>query len=178
MHAQRAFTTRYSGRVRVLKTQVGIFLPITQEEAEKIPPLVHPCAAIWDTGATGTVITKTVADTLGLKPIGITEVFHAQGKGLTNEYLVNVALPNGVIISSVRVTEGVLSGGDVLIGMDIIGMGDFAVTNSNSNGGTTLSFCIPSAEEIDFIPRSQEDIIRKTGNRSTRRALEHKRKKR
>jgi len=131
---------------------------------------------VWDTGATGTVITKQVADEIGLKPIGVTKVYHAQGEGLTNEYLVNVALPNGLIIHPVRVTEGALAGCDVLIGMEIIALGDFAVTNANGQGGTTLSFCIPSVEEIDFVPRSQEDMIQKTGNRAARRTLHKKRR--
>ena len=103
-------------------------------------------------------------------------MYHAQGKGLTNEYLVNVALLNGVVIPGVRVTEGVLAGCDVLIGMDIIAMGDFAVTNANAHGGTTLSFCIPSIAEIDFVPRSHENEIRRTGNREARRALKKKRR--
>ncbi|MBI4088661.1 aspartyl protease family protein [Candidatus Kaiserbacteria bacterium] len=176
MFPQRAFTIRYGGRVNVLKTEVGIFLPISKEEMEHATPHVHSCIAVWDTGANGTVVTKQVAEKLGLKPIGITEVFHAQGKGLTNEYLVNVALPNGVVVPGVRVTEGILAGCDVLIGMDIIAMGDFAVTNANSHGGTTLSFCIPSVVEIDFVPRSRESEIRRTGNREARRALKKKRR--
>lgn len=176
MPPQRAFTIRYGGRVNVLKTEIGIFLPISREEIERATPQVRPCIAVWDTGANGTVITKQVADELGLKPIGITEVYHAQGKGFTNEYLVNVALPNGVVIPGVRVTEGVLASCDVLIGMDIIAMGDFAVTNANSHGGTTLSFCIPSVAEIDFVPRSRENEARRVGNREARRALKKKRR--
>lgn len=176
MPPQRAFTIRYGGRVNVLKTEIGIFLPISREEIQQAIPRVRPCVAVWDTGANGTVITKQVADELGLKPIGITEVYHAQGKGLTNEYLVNVALLNGVVIPGVRVTEGVLAGCDVLIGMDIIAMGDFAVTNANSHGGTTLSFCIPSVAEIDFVPRSRENEVRRVENREMRRALKKKRR--
>lgn len=176
MLPQRAFTIRYGGRVTVLKTEIGIFLPVSRKEMEQKTPQVRPCIAVWDTGANGTVITKQVADELGLKAIGITEVYHAQGKGLTNEYLVNVALLNGVIIPGVRVTEGVLAGCDVLIGMDIIGMGDFAVTHTNSQGGTTMSFCIPSVEEIDFVPRSRESEIRRVGNREARRALKKKKR--
>ncbi len=176
MFPQRAFTTRYGGRVRVLKTEVGIFIPVSKDEAERLSPQVRACTAVWDTGATGTVITKQIADELGLKPIGITEVYHAQGKALTNEYLVNVALPSGVVVPGVRVTEGVLTGCDVLIGMDIIAMGDFAVTNANSHGGTTLSFSIPSVAEIDFVPQSRESEIRRSGNREARRALKKKRR--
>jgi len=37
---------------------------------------------------------------------------------------------------------------DVVIGMDVIGKGDLAVTNLNDK--TTFTFRIPSEEEIDF----------------------------
>jgi uncharacterized protein YchJ len=47
------------------------------------------------------------------------------------------------------VTEGTISGGDVLIGMDIITRGDFAVTNSD--GRTTFSYRWPSTKRIDFV---------------------------
>ena len=44
--------------------------------------------------------------------------------------------------------QGKLQGIDVLIGMDIINRGDFAV--SNRNGATSFSFRIPSVEDFDF----------------------------
>lgn len=168
----RAFTTKYKYKARVLTTEVGLFLPITQEEALLNPPTIKKYIAIWDTGATGTVITKKVANELGIQPTGITEVQHAGGISQSNTYLINVTLPNEVTIQGVKVTEGVLAeGAPVLIGMDIIGLGDFAVSHCNEHGGTTMSFCIPSSEEIDFIPQSQEKNIIEGGNRHARRAL-------
>lgn len=178
MSSQKAFTVKYPGRVNVLKTVVGVFLPVTQEQAQANIPNILEVTAIWDTGATGTVITKEVADKLGLRPIGMKMVAHANGTAEVNEYLVNIALPNQVIVAGIRVTEGKLQGAEVLIGMNIIGIGDFAVTHVNEHGGTTMSFCIPSAEEIDFVPRAREDEVRKTGNREARRALNKKGKKR
>lgn len=160
--------------MRVLQTIVTIFPAMTEEEALKNPPQIFETAAVWDTGATGTVITKKVADHLGLKPIGVTQVNHAAGSSMMNEYLVNVSLPNGVVFQGLRVTEGGLTGIEALIGMDIIASGDFAVTHCNDNGGTTMSFCVPSSEEIDFVPRAGEDEVRKTGNREARRALKKK----
>ena len=50
----------------------------------------------------------------------------------------------------VSVAQMILMGGiDALIGMDILGMGDFAVTHYG--GKTTFSFCSPSRREIDFV---------------------------
>ena len=64
-------------------------------------------------------------------------------------YLVNIRLPNSVAFMGVRVTKGNLGDADVLIGMDIISQGDFAVTNVG--GLTKFSFRVPSATHIDFV---------------------------
>jgi hypothetical protein len=71
------------------------------------------------------------------------------GVSTVRTYLVNVYLPNEIGIIGVNVTEGIL-GGDVemLIGMDIISMGDFSVTNVG--GKSCFSFRIPSIKEIVY----------------------------
>ncbi|MBT9536716.1 MAG: retroviral-like aspartic protease family protein [Nitrospirae bacterium] len=104
---------------------------------------------IWDTGATNTVITRKVADDLNLKPVGMTLVKHAKGEEMSEVYRVNIVLPNKVGFPMVRVTEGTLSGVDVLIGMDIINRGDFAITHRDSK--TTFTFRVPSTGHIDFV---------------------------
>lgn len=107
--------------------------------------------AIWDTGATNSVITRKVADELGLHIVSFATVNHAGGK--SNQvpvYRVNIELPNQVGFVGIGVREGELAGADVLIGMDIITRGDFAV--SNYNGHTTFTFRVPSTERIDFVP--------------------------
>lgn len=58
---------------------------------------------------------------------------------------------------------------DVLIGMDIIGQGDFAITKDADNN-TVLSFAIPGKKEIDFVPEVDEENISGM-NRQQRRAL-------
>ena len=120
--------------------------------------------AIWDTGATGSVITQAVVDACGLAPTGITTVHHVHGSEQAETYLVNIALPQNVIFPGVRVTKGVLAGNaDILIGMNIINKGDFAVTNLN--GLTKFSFRLPSKVHIDFV----EEDARLQGNRAERR---------
>ena len=104
--------------------------------------------AIWDTGATGSVVTSKVVSDCGLKPIGMATVHGIGGQQQSNTYLVNVLLRNNAIVQGVRVTEGKIGAQfDVLFGMDIIGMGDFAVTHKD--GKTVFSFRIPSVERID-----------------------------
>ena len=179
-----AFTTRYNGRVRVLFNEVNVCLPVTPEEAQTQRVEFKKYIAIWDTGATHSAITKRVVDDLGLQPTGVRETRHAGGKSANNTYLVNITLPNKVMVPYVRVTEVQLIPDDntaddnqpqLLIGMDLIGLGDFAVTNAN--GKTTFSFRVPSVQEIDFIPDTQENNVMEGGNRQQRRAFQAKKKR-
>jgi hypothetical protein len=59
--------------------------------------------------------------------------------------------------------------------MDIIGLGDFVITNFDKK--TTLSFQIPSTEEIDFVPAAMEDNVMEGGNRQARRAFQSKQRR-
>lgn len=109
--------------------------------------------AIWDTGATGTVITKNIAAHLGVNPSGKVMVSTANGIVPQNTYIVSVILPNNIQINGITVTEvDALSGGcEALIGMDIITCGDFSITNFN--GDTCMSFRVPSNEQTDFVKK-------------------------
>lgn len=146
MQQQQALTITGHGFLAELRSVVDISMPLFENS-----PKIITVEAIWDTGATGTVITKKVVDALGLKPIGMKRVETANGSTDTNSYLVDLYLPNKVVIQNIEVLECNLSGMDVLIGMDIIRAGDFAITNCNNR--TVMSFRIPSCEEIDYVKR-------------------------
>ncbi|MGA2585909.1 MAG: hypothetical protein ABSF88_02615 [Candidatus Aminicenantales bacterium] len=105
--------------------------------------------AIWDTGATNSAITEKVIQDCQLSPIGIVEVQYGSGPQRSNQYLVNIWLPNKTVISNLKVTKANITNADVIIGMDIIGSGDFAVTNIYNQ--TVFSFRSPSMERIDFV---------------------------
>ena len=144
-----AFTTAYDGLSKVLENKVRITEAFDPQNS---PPLasVKEFTGLWDTGATNSVITQRVVDDCQLKPTGVTTVNHAQGSSLTETYLVGIMLPNRLVFPQLRVTKGDLVGDpDVLIGMDVIGSGDFAVTNLGNK--TVFSFRAPSAERIDFV---------------------------
>lgn len=117
------------------------------------PPL-NEFEAIWDTGATNSVITQAVANDCGLTPTGIAKVHGVHGEGQAETYLVNIALPNGVEFIGIRVTKGDLGGAGILLGMDIIGMGDFSVTNCD--GYTKFSYRTPSIEHIDYVLQAEK----------------------
>jgi predicted aspartyl protease len=114
--------------------------------------------AIWDTGASCSLITPEIAAKLKLKPVSKTMMATPSDKNvLSNVYLINIYLPNKAKIAYIQALEGILSGCDMLIGMDIISLGDFAVTNFN--GKTMFSFRMPSMAEIDFTKHSHIEPI-------------------
>jgi len=149
-----SFTVRYSAKVREIFTDAQVSGHIIHDGlAQRIsvnPQSQRQYRALWDTGATASVITQKIVDELGLKPIGMTKVHTASHRDIDAEvYLVSIFLPNRVAIPNIKVTKGNLTGNDMLIGMDIISQGDFAITY---NGGhTTFSFRSPSLTEIDFV---------------------------
>jgi len=126
--------------------------------------------AIWDTGATNSVITQAVVDACALVASGMVLVHSVHGPQEAETYLVNIGLPNNVVFHGVRVTKGNFAGAGILIGMDIITQGDFAVTNRN---GTMFSFRVPSQQSIDFVAEATPSSIplpdAGAGNRAYRR---------
>ncbi|MBF8267641.1 MAG: hypothetical protein HW388_1149 [Dehalococcoidia bacterium] len=150
----KSFTTGYNGKSNVLESKVRI--------SSAFDPAVHipsdsarEYTAVWDTGATNSVITQTVVDECQLQPTGIVEVHTPQGHHTTETFLVGLFLPNFVYIPSLIVSKGILSGApEILVGMDVIGRGDFAVTNLNDQ--TVFSFRTPSVERIDFTGKASQ----------------------
>lgn len=97
--------------------------------------------AIWDTGAYGSVISPRVAEELGLLPVGVKPIQTANGTYEAYAYVVDVMLPNKLVIRGVEVSESDLKVCDALIGMDIISMGDMKITNKPT---TKFMFRIPA----------------------------------
>lgn len=144
---QHSFTIEYPTVAMTLLVNAKIskaFDPSEKGDHPKIEEFV----ALWDTGATTSSITKNVVDRLNLAQSGFATVNHAGGESRVNTYFVNILLPNNVGVSGVKVTEGILHGFDILIGMDIISHGDFII--SNANGKTTFGFRLPSSNQIPF----------------------------
>lgn len=153
----KSFTVRYKGRTNILLVETLISKHLSQGanlnlEAQNAKTYM----GIWDTGATNSVISQKVVDECGLKPIGMAMVHSATEAKLCETFVVSIFLPNKVVYPFIRVTKGVLADCDVLIGMDIISSGDFAVTQKDSK--TTFSFRFPSAEEIDFVNKKLEPV--------------------
>lgn len=133
------------GIENVIKTPIKVSNPISGTELNSL--------AIWDTGATNSVITKTAATKLGLKPVSMAIVNGVHGAKAVNVYFVKITLNNENISISTKVTEcedlSATNDTAMLIGMNVINMGDFCITNHN--GVTVMTFRVPSLERMDFV---------------------------
>ena len=148
----KVLTVVYPQRMRCLPTACGIlgrFCSANQTE-------VHEYNALWDTGADGSVISNSVVTQLGLIADGKIRVYHADGMSLVNTYTVDLRLPSGVTFRNLVVTSGDLMDTDIIIGMDVISMGDFAITAPG--GETKFSFQVPSSHDIDFNVLRAEEV--------------------
>lgn len=106
--------------------------------------------AIWDTGATHSSISPRLAKSLGLASIDTIRVDTAGGETkVCDVYLVDLQLPNDIRITDVSAAGLDLGKDEFLIGMDVITLGDFAV--SNFEGKTCYTFRIPSIRRINFM---------------------------
>jgi hypothetical protein len=147
------------GPLRVLVTELKVCEPGAVPvggDAEALPTY----STIWDTGATNSVITQKIVDALNLQPIGIAKVNGVHGEDTSPVFFVDFILPMGVIIQGLRVTLGKLpEGNDALVGMDVINVGDMAITNVNGN--TKMTFRIPSMREIDYVKEMSRNILTK-----------------
>lgn len=153
LQTHHAFTAKGSGLSRRLLSSVTIIYE-GQEQLAK---------ALWDTGATGTCISTDIANSLGLVSTGKMNICTPSGSKQVNTYLLDIGLPNQVEIKDVPVCDSDIGGQgiDMLIGMDIIIMGDFAV--SNYDGQTVFTFRIPSKKHADFV--QQESMNRFVGEK-------------
>ena len=145
-----ALSKVYPGFVDCIKTDVKIADPYTGKEIKTL--------AIWDTGATNSVITKSKAIELGLKPLGKAVVMGVHGAKEVSVYVAKITLNNENIslITQVSECDELSSAGDtgMLIGMNVIGKGDFSI--SSYGGSTVMTFRAPSIKRTDFVEELKE----------------------
>lgn len=136
----RAFTTKYNGLATSLRNTVAVKTDNTSIGA----------LALWDTGATRSCVSHDIVNKLSLVPIGKASIRTPSGASIVDTYMVDVVLPNDVLVKDIIICDSDIGtqGLGILIGMDIIKMGDFAV--SNFDGKTTFSFRLPSKFVTDY----------------------------
>ena len=153
----RGFTTIHDGIARILNNTVQVSKAYDPSKVDIIPKM-NEYKAIWDTGSTHTVISQRVVDELNLKLHTKRDTFIADGSlEKCDVFLINLVLPSNVRI--IGVAAALLNIGascDVLIGMDIICHGDFAISNYNNK--TVHTFRIPSLGHINFVTTPNHGI--------------------
>lgn len=167
---QLSFTTTSPSKALQLVNTIHVSLPVPMgDNLDKLPEPNIAVSAIWDTGATQSVITESVAKALGLIPTGQEIVNGVHGPKPANVYRVSFILPNKVIFNIVKVTSAPILGNNIhaLIGMDIIAQGDFAITHRGNK--TRFSFRMPTCGHIDFTDIPGSDLHPQFLNRAERR---------
>lgn len=109
----------------------------------------HPrrvrCVAVWDTGATGTMISEKVANDLHLVPCGHTNITGVHGTEKAKQYKIDLSFSNGFVMPDICVAEASNGGGfDVLVGMDIIGNGALFINGASTPDGVLVEFAYPT----------------------------------
>jgi hypothetical protein len=160
---RRAFTVSYDKPVNKLITSVGVLPILTVDKILSGVPL--EVKALWDTGATVTCIKPELFERLKLRLFNLTG--HTTLSGIGGNVAAKVTLVSLLLTPTleieyrpVYVTE-FPSNADMLIGMDIIRMGDFAVCNAD--GKTSFSFAVPPfPDRIDLAEKTEADNKRDT----------------
>jgi large-conductance mechanosensitive channel len=145
----------YRSLVPELKTVVEV-IPVATRRPELAGTSVR-VQAVWDTGATRTVISNSLQNQLGLFPVrkvmamGVNSIIQAD---MTE---ISIRLTDGIIMPNIEVVVSELNSGScqILIGMDIISLGDFSI--SNANGETVFSFVVPPFQDrVDLFDKANE----------------------
>jgi len=114
------------------------------------------CSGKWDTGCNMTCITRQKAAELKLRPYNRIIVKTPHGTSSFCETAkVALKIPNGQILPSFEVCVADMVDTDLLIGMDVISMGDFALSR-NQYGEMIVSICMPPIMTIDLKPLADD----------------------
>ena len=143
------FTTTCRGIADRLINSVGVsssFDPSGAIAVAEDPAKTYQ--ALWDTGASCSCISQKVVDDLQLPVISKQSISGATGKAVKNVHIVELFLPNNLRMTQTNVVCADIVDFDILIGMNIISIGDFVI--SNCDGKTVFSFRFPSMHSYDF----------------------------
>jgi hypothetical protein len=112
--------------------------------------------ALWDTGATMSAITPEIQNKLKVAPVDKKTIAGIHSIKEVDVVLITIELPNRVIKQTIKAAVcDMASNSEMLIGMDIISLGDFALSNGNDQ--TLFSFAVPPfKDKIDFSKRQNE----------------------
>ena len=128
-----AYRHDYEGRLKSIMTEAFIFDGIDIDKSHVPAKRAFTKCAVWDTGAEVTVISPRIVEMLGLTPIAHTQLMGIGGDEEVGVYKIHVGLPNGYLYEDLYVYCSDIDNYDILIGMDLISLSDFFLTNINGN---------------------------------------------
>jgi predicted aspartyl protease len=131
-----ALDAEYEKVVREITTPVSLFSSYASASGKSVKT-----SAVWDTGATHSVLSPKVVKELGLKAIDTCVVRGINNSQTSDVVVATISLTDDLVLTGRRFSVNDIPGTDVLIGMDIIMMGDFVI--NNADGKTLFSFAIP-----------------------------------
>jgi hypothetical protein len=111
--------------------------------------------AVWDTGAMRSVVTPEVVKSLNQPYVDFVTVTGVNNVSRVPVVVLSVILPNNIRITNLKaVVCDMRQGIDMLIGMDIINMGDLVICNGSDK--TFFSFAIPPfPDKIDLVDKAE-----------------------
>ena len=145
-----AFKSEYPHLTLRLTTEVEIY------DVSQSPHKIK-VRALWDTGAMLSAITPEIAQSLNLILFNRVRVNGINNISMADMVKVSIKLPNLVEVKNSNVTVcNLVRDIDLLIGMDIIQLGDFSI--SNGAGKTLFTFAMPPFEDkIDLYEKSVKE---------------------
>ena len=159
-----ATTIKASGVAKQLLSPIKIRTPDVYEEKRE-----ETVIALWDTGATGSCISKCFAEKLGLKPSDFQNSFGVNGLHRVPAYDIIIDLNQYVRNIHLVVAEANLNKVDggppnseigFLLGMDVICKGDFFTGQFKDKDGvrkSMFSFRLPTAlSPTDYLKEIQD----------------------
>jgi len=112
--------------------------------------------ALWDTGASISAVTPEIQQQLKAPTVDKKAISGIHNTQIVDVIYITLELPNHVIKKNIKVVVcNITSNVGMILGMDIISMGDFALSNGNDQ--TLVSFAVPPfKEKIDFSKKQHE----------------------
>lgn len=138
---------------RIPLNATGIFSRVELKNPDM--PEVSPVTAkaMWDTGATISIISERIFEELKLKPEGYVflDGAFAARHSFKAFVIVSVCSDGHEIMTTVAVTDSInqKDSADIVLGLDFISKGDFAISHDD-DGYPIFSFSYPPRIEIDF----------------------------
>jgi predicted aspartyl protease len=118
--------------------------------------------ALWDTGAMLSAVTPEIAQKLNLVSTNRIKVNGIGNYSIADVVMVSIRLPNLIELKNARILVlNLVKDVDMLIGMDIIRLGDFSI--SNGAGRTLFTFAMPPFEDKTDLYEKALEVNKRNG---------------